>query len=301
MLIQNLAKICFVQFMKIHPTDDSDRSKFVRVGLNLLSIQEDENSATITPKDFGLILVNDMCKQKFFSAIYEFLKKGKEVTVNFGSPSAKTNYFTTELTASDTVDYFDREFGIHVEVTKDKEDDLASAVIFKNVQTDKICLASHEAVDFSRKNIVVRGGDYSWYPILHSPFTQMVQEGKVINIPQNNSPNSKYDSEGLFMYLDKSRNEIQIVLNGEENIEDENLQKTAIVPIVVNALKNGFSVSLNFGSADLGELNYQTHTAKLFERIDHAYRTETCSNLSVRVEGREEVENIFAFVILQPD
>ena len=283
--------------MKIHTVGDSDRFRPVEAGPNSFSIHEDADSAIVIPNDLGDILKSDCDKQKLFSAIFKLLEKNKEVTVSFGTPTKKTNYFAAELAASDTVDYFDKEYGICIEVKKDREDGLASAVIFKKVWADE----SHQAVDFNRENVVVRGGDYSWNAILYSPFMQMVQQGKVINIPQGNSPNSKYDPRGLFVYLDKAKNEVQIILNGEENSEDENLQNTAIIPIVVHSLKNGFSVSLNYGIEDAVGLNYEVKTDKLFELINYKYGIETCSNISIKVEEREEAGNTFTFVILIPD
>ncbi len=308
--------------MKIQRSDDTDKFRSLGSTSPLFSMQGNINSVTITPKDFGSILTNLSDKQKLFVAIFKILEEGKEVKVNFGNPTAQTNYFAVELAASDTVDYFRSKYGITIEIKKDSDDNLASGIIFNKVCTDDVYednppedealapvsffeenyLGTCDGADFGRDNITVRAGDYTWIAILHSPFMQVVQYKKILNIPQDNTPNStQYDPNGLFIYFNEERNEIEIILNREENIEDEYLHKTAIIPLIVYSLKNNFPVSLNFGSTDLGELNYKTHTAKLFEHIDHAYRAEACSNLSVRVEEREEAENIFAFVILTPE
>ncbi len=310
--------------MKVRLPDDPD--KFIRVvgkGPDSFSVCEDSESATVIPKNFQVVLINTALKQKLFSVIFELLENGKEVTVDFGSPTTQTNYFVAELVASDTTDYFKSEYGILIEVNKNKEDSLASAAIFKKIEENQIyednllddfntssfCksffeenyLGTCDGADFGKDNVTVRAGDYNWIAILHSPFMQVVQHKKILNIPQNNTPNSvKYDPNGLFIYLNEERNEIEIILNGEKNIEDELLQNTAIVPLVVHALKNNYSVALNFGFEDSSQLNYQVHQSELFESIDQSYRVEACSNLSVRVEEREEVGNMFTCVVLTP-
>jgi len=114
--------------MKIHPEGDSGKFKLAGLGPGGFRISEDANSAIISPVDFGVTLANSSLKRKFFDEIFKLLEKEKKVTVNFGMPNAKTNYFATELVSSDTVELFDKEYGIIVEVKKDKEQGLASSV-----------------------------------------------------------------------------------------------------------------------------------------------------------------------------
>jgi hypothetical protein len=181
--------------MRIHP-----------IKSRLFITDKDSDSATVTPKDFGKILKNASDKKELFSAIFKLLEEDKEVKVNFGPPTTQTNYFATELASSDIVDYFSSEHGITIEVKKDRDDRLASAVIFKKVCTNDIWdempiddssislsdrslfeenyLGTCDGADFGRDNITVRAGDYNWIAISHSPFMQVVQSKKILNIPE---------------------------------------------------------------------------------------------------------------------
>ena len=161
-------------------------------------------------------------------------------------------------------------------------------------------LDSNGIADFRRTNIVNHSGDFAWDRNLHSLFIQIVQYGRVANIPQDNS-SREYDPRGLFIYLNKTTKEIQIILNEKENINNEKLQNAVTIPIIVHFLKNNFSVLLNYGIEDTVALNYEVKTDKLFELINYKYGVETCSNISIKVEEREEAGNTFTFVVLIPD
>ncbi len=346
--------------MKVNPAGDQDKYRFLGAGPTSFSIKESLNSAIVTPKDFGALLKNGSYKQNLFNAIFELLEKGKEVTVNFGSPTLITNFFAAELADSKTADCFDREYGITVEINKDNEA-LASSVTFKKVSNspgyeihnvnplsdspstdgglldaddekgkrqeryfqtpwesteansynnkskkkdssffEKNYLGTNETADFRRENIANHSGDFTRDRNLNSLLVQIVQYKKIINIPQNNSSN-EYDPKGLFIYLNKKTNEIQIILNGKKNIDNESLQSAVIIPIVVHFLKNNFSVLLNYGIQDIMPLNYEVRTSKLFELIDEKYKVEATSNISIKVEEREDEGNLFTFVVLNPD
>lgn len=369
--------------MHINPLNPLDRSngpsssvRVVGAGPGSFKISENGNTATITSGDFEVIIPSKNLKIRFFSEIVKLLEKGKEVIVSFGTKADKRiNYLVGELAQFDTAKYFEKEYGIEVEVKKNNEKGLSHYVTLKKIEgsskehidathkshvtpesnEDEITynpieefdpddtggglldaddednkkpgflltdwdssdtnsynsaakkrpsffeehyLGLDETANFNKVNIIPFASDFVLDSTLNALLTQIIKHKRVVNIPQGNSE-QKYDPKGLFLYLNKKTNEIHIILNGRKNADDEMLQSVVLSPIIVYFLKNGYTVTLNYGFDDPGVLNYEVETGQFFNLIDSKYNVETGFNITSKVQEKQEGDTIFTFVVIK--